>query len=254
MIKVKKRRSIKASIIRHLREWHRRLGIFAAFFLIFLSISGIALNHTNFLSLAHQPIKNTWLLEHYGIKPASKVSFYHQKQISVTDHYVWLDTKLLIESAEPVISVGKFQQFWLVASRSMLSIFTEQGELVDQLDSAMGLPNNIIGLSVEPNHLLVKTPTGYYQTDNNFFEWQRVTRLIAPKWLKPVDASDQELAVVQLQYKSQFLHWERVILDAHSGRLMGDIGVLLMDVVAIMLILLSVSGLYIWIRYARAKR
>jgi uncharacterized iron-regulated membrane protein len=45
-----------------------------------------------------------------------------------------------------------------------------------------------------------------------------------------------------------------VMLDAHSGRIFGDLGVLFMDIVAIMLILLSVSGIYIWLRYARSKR
>ena len=85
-------------IIRHLREWHRKLGIVAAFFLIFLSLSGIALNHTDTLSLAHSPIKNSWLLDHYGIASPRDVRFYANNNLLVTDNLVWLDDKLLFES------------------------------------------------------------------------------------------------------------------------------------------------------------
>ena len=53
-------KSLHSRLIRHLREWHRKLGIIAAFFIIFLSISGVALNHTTALSLSHQPITNTF--------------------------------------------------------------------------------------------------------------------------------------------------------------------------------------------------
>ncbi len=67
---------LHSRLIRHLREWHRKLGIMAAFFIIFLSLSGVALNHTTTLSLAHQPISNLWLLDLYGISPPNDVRIY----------------------------------------------------------------------------------------------------------------------------------------------------------------------------------
>ena len=116
---VKKR--ITASIIRHLRKWHRKLGILAAFFLIFLSITGIALNHTNYFSLAHQPITNAYLLSHYGIHPPSNVRFFNQKQFSVTEQLVWLNEKLLLESQTPIVGIGQYQQFYLIGNAGEVS-------------------------------------------------------------------------------------------------------------------------------------
>ena len=78
--------------------------------------------------------------------------------------------------------------------------------------------------------------------------------LVEPVWATHVNATKEELNFAQKQYRSRFLNWERVILDAHSGRLFGNIGVIFMDIVAIMLILLSISGIYIWLRYAKSKR
>ena len=73
--------SLHTRLIRHLREWHRKLGIIAAFFIIFLSLSGVALNHTTALSLDHQPITDKWLLDHYGIAPPSDVRFYQNNTL-----------------------------------------------------------------------------------------------------------------------------------------------------------------------------
>ena len=63
----------------------------------------------------------------------------------------------------------------------------------------------------------------------------------------------QQTTHAEILYQSQYLTVERIVLDAHSGRLFGDIGVFFMDIVAVLLILLSLSGLYIWLRHKQNK-
>ena len=163
------RNTLHNRIIRHLREWHRRLGIMAAFFLIFLSISGIALNHTEGLKLSKIKITNQFLLNYYGIKPPQNIRFY--QNISITDNQVWLNDNLLIESDQAVITSGKFGQFYFVLSKDQLSLFTEQGEMVEQITPIMGLPEAISNVSITGNQLVVNTADGYLQTDENFLDW-----------------------------------------------------------------------------------
>jgi len=254
MIKRKSSQSIRNRIIRHLREWHRRLGIFAAFFLIFLSVSGIALNHTTLFSLAHQSISSPLLLNHYGIKPPSDVRFYQQKQWLVTEQLVWLGDKLVFESDEPIISISKFQSYNLLVTTKQIVIFTSEGELVDKIDSSSDLPVPITAFSATSDHIIINTPEGYYQGDSDFFDWQKINTLVEPSWVTHISVTKDELTFAQRLFQSQFLNWERVILDAHSGRLFGNLGVLFMDIVAFILILLSISGIYIWLRYAKNKR
>jgi len=254
MTKKKTKNSIRKRLNRYLRDWHRRLGIFAAFFLIFLSVTGIALNHTTLFSLSHQSIYSPWLLSHYGIKPAVDVRFYQQKNWLVTDQLVWLKDKLVFESDETVVSLAKFQSYTLLATRSQLVLFTETGEIVEQLDSSSDLPVPISAINITGDKIVLKTADGYYQSDSDFMDWQNVQTLIKPAWISNELASQVELTVAQRQFQSQFLNWERVILDAHSGRLFGDVGVWFMDIVAFILILLSISGIYIWLRYSKSKR
>ncbi|MEW6983690.1 PepSY-associated TM helix domain-containing protein [Colwelliaceae bacterium 6471] len=249
-----KSRPIQHRIIRHLREWHRKLGIFAAFFLIFLSVTGIALNHTNLLQLAHQPISNGILLDHYGIKSAQDIRYFNDNELSVTDNFVWLNDVLLLESDTPIISIGQFQQYYIVATTKQLHIYDLAGELVDRIDQMTGLPAEIQAVALTDNNLLINTELGYFQTDINLFEWQSIATLIEPTWLMGNDVEPTILESANQRYRSQFLTLERIIVDAHSGRIFGNFGVIFMDIVAIMLILLSLSGIYIWIRYAKAKR
>ena len=246
------RNTLHNRIIRHLREWHRRLGIMAAFFLIFLSISGIALNHTDGLHLSKVKITNQFLLDYYGIKPPTNIRFY--QDISITDNQVWLKDKLILDSDVEIITAGKFSQFWFVVADSQLSLFSEQGELVDQISPMMGLPKAITAISTSKNHLIVNTPTGYFQTDENFIEWLAINTLVEPNWIKTENVAADVRNNAINRYQSQYLTLERIFVDAHSGRILGTLGVLLMDLVAIILVLLSISGLYIWLRYNRAKR
>lgn len=254
-------KSLHSRLIRHLREWHRKLGIIAAFFIIFLSISGVALNHTTALSLAHQPIKSTLLLDHYGIAPPSDVRFYQQSSLQVTNNFLWLNNKLLLESSSDIVAASfisttqdSSSHIILAVSSNQIYLFNQQGDLIDQLGEELGIPQNINALSVDKNNIIVRTSTGYFQTDTDFFEWKKVVFVMEPNWVNPVAESEKLMTKAKLAYRSQFLTVERIILDAHSGRIFGLFGVLFMDAVAVLLILLSLSGIYIWLRYARAKR
>ncbi|HSH28473.1 MAG TPA: PepSY domain-containing protein, partial [Thiohalobacter sp.] len=49
-------------------------------------------------------------------------------------------------------------------------------------------------------------------------------------------------------YRGEVLPLERVLLDLHSGRIFGRHGYLVMDVAAVLLIALALSGSLIWLR------
>mgnify|MGYP000582268774 CR=1 FL=1 len=254
-------KSLHSRLIRHLREWHRKLGIIAAFFIIFLSVSGVALNHTTTLSLAHQPISNTWLLDHYGIASPNDVRFYQQGSLIVTNNLLWLDGKLLLESDSDIIATTFIQSTQNSSLKTVLTIASNQvylsnhqGDLIDKLGAEIGVPENINAVSIDDSNVIVRTTAGYFQTNTDFLNWQKINFAIEPNWITANKVSVKAATNAEIAYRSQFLTLERIILDAHSGRILGLFGVLFMDAVAILLILLSLSGVYIWIRYARAKR
>jgi hypothetical protein len=245
---------------RTFRKWHRKLGVFAAFFIVFLSVTGVALNHTDSLSLAHKPIKSSWLLDHYGIASPQDIRFYQQGNIQITNKSVWLLEELLFESDSNIVSVGQLSikndqhKVFVIATHTSILLYSLKGELIDMLGSESGVPEAIKAMSISGEQLIIESASGYYQTDSDFFNWQIIQPINKPKWLQSEVASASQIQQAELAYRSQFLTFERIILDSHSGRFFGDIGVVFMDFIALLLILLSISGLYLWLKHSKNGR
>jgi len=256
----KKAKLFSQQLNRTFRKWHRKLGVFAAFFIIFLSVTGLALNHTDGLSLAHQPIKNTWLLDHYGITAPKNIRFYQQQTIQVVNNSIWLKGHFLFESDSEIISVGQLllkydqQKVFVVATRQSILLYNGNGELVDMLGTESGVPEKIRAMSINAGQVIIDSENGYYQTDSNFFDWQLIQPIATPQWLQPEEASDDKIKQTELAYRAQYLTLERIILDSHSGRILGEFGVFFMDFIALLLILLSISGLFLWVKHNKHTR
>jgi len=234
--------------------WHRRLGVLSAFFVLLLSITGIALNHTDELSLSHQAIHNSWILNHYGIKAPTDLRFYQNSNVMITDNFVWLDNNLLVETPTKIIAAGKLHSYITIVMEDQIYLYDQQGILVDHLDGNVGLPHDIQKVNFADKALILKTPQRYWKSDEQLLNWFELSLNEEPKWASSSEMSNQQIEKFQGYFRSRFLTLERIFLDIHSGRIFGMVGVLVMDTVAVLLILLSLSGLYMWLRSIKAKR
>jgi len=134
-----------------------------------------------------------------------------------------------------------------------LSLYLEQerGELVERLMPTQGI--SALGLTPE-QELRVRTPAGLYQPDSEFISWEKLSDNAGRiRWILPQSppAALQE----KLTAQAPILPWERMLLDLHSGRLLGSWGVYLMDAVGVLLLILAPTGFFIWLQqwYRRRK-
>lgn len=58
----------------------------------------------------------------------------------------------------------------------------------------------------------------------------------------------------QAEYASEILTLDKLLLDIHTGRAFGSVGEFLMEGAAIALILLSISGCYMWYKKPEPKK
>ncbi|MFT5351416.1 MAG: hypothetical protein ACI9MF_002239 [Gammaproteobacteria bacterium] len=49
-------------------------------------------------------------------------------------------------------------------------------------------------------------------------------------------------------YRGKGLSLERILLDLHSGRLLGNAGVFIVDLAALFFVFLALSGSWMWLR------
>jgi len=229
--------------------WHRYVGLLAALLTILLAVTGLALNHYSALGLGNRHIQNEWLLDQLDITaPASASGFRsHGHQAVLLEPWIWLGNKQLAGEYSKITGLVSLDGMLILSTPGELQILTMQGELIDRLRSQDGLPNAIRRIGrTESARLVIETPLGQFQADHDILNWSSLND--DASWSRSFVPEATTLHQLQQRWRQQSLSWGRLILKLHSGRILGDKGVLIMDGAAILLLFLSVSGFWIWLR------
>lgn len=231
-----------------IQKWHRKIGIMTALFVVFLAISGIALNHSHSFNLNKTFIKSNWLLDVYNIRPDGEAVGFasNGNQITQLGGRIYFNESEISRDVEKLVGVIKLDGMLVIGFDGQLLLMTEQGELIEHLTGKEGVPAGMraIGLS-EDKDVIIKAAHGFYQVDLDELEWQEFDHLEAVWSKKAAIPTELEQSLLN-QYRGTGLSWERVLLDFHSGRILGEWGVYLVDLAAILFLILAISGIWMW--------
>lgn len=246
-----KRKPWRAKLLRSLFIWHRNLGLTAALFVTLLATTGLLLNHTHELSLDSRYIKSALILDWYGIKAPERMSTFTAGSTAVTEvgTQIYRNTALIPQASPPLRGAVDAYGMVIIGVKNQLLLLTPAGELIERLDSEEGVPAGIqaLGLNVAGD-LVVKTTHGLYRTDSNILEWHETPE--APvHWVAASQPSQELRAALQEAYRGTGLSVERILLDIHSGRILGERGVYFVDTVAVLFLMLAISGVWLWGRH-----
>jgi len=234
-----------------IHKWHRKIGVTAAIFVMLLVFTGLLLNHTDELNLHNIFIKNNLLLDWYHIQPKGNVNGFSVDQhwFVQIDSHLYFDQKEIMDHIEELIGVVMLNNEFVVALDGSMLILTSSGDLVEGLSGAEGVPSGIksIGLS-EAGEIVIKAAHGDYLADLEATEWNEEEGLIV-NWSVPKEIPKELIEQLLILYRGTGLPVERIILDIHSGRILGHAGVLLVDFMAILFLLLAMSGVWMWYKY-----
>ncbi len=234
----------RKKIHKQLRKIHRYVGLASFIILCWLSISGLFLNHTDWLKLSEKQVHNGVVLSFYNIPEPDfslGVRLNNQWIFSVNDDIYLQNYGALIGDKRFVSALLK-DDFIIVASTNELLLFTQSGEYIDNLT----LDSSITKIGLAGSSVVVGTKAGNFLINKDYTQASDYDKNTVVAWKKQgVIPSGLREKVLSKVGKSVSL--QQVFLDAHSGRILGIVGVYFMDFMAILLILLGVSGLVIWI-------
>jgi len=97
--------------------------------------------------------------------------------------------------------------------------------------------------------VIINAAHGNYLADVDVPEWQEVQETLLVHWSASGDIPKDLVEQLLILYRGKGLPLERVILDIHSGRILGQAGVLLIDFMAVLFLLLAMSGAWMWFKY-----
>jgi len=228
--------------------WHRYLGLVAAAFVLILSLTGLILSHTDSLKLGSLKVGSETLLGWYGIKaPDSAVSYMAGKHwISRFGKKIYINGKEITGVQASLTGALSAADVIVVSQKDTVLLLTDKGELIESLNGAHGVPDGIRQIGLNSNgQIVVRTSDRDYTVDNNFFEWKK-TKVDNAEWATTAALPETIFDKMSKAYRGSGLSLERVMLDIHSGRILGEWGVYLMDGVVVLFLVLSISGVWVW--------
>jgi len=244
--------------LRSLYLWHRYMGLSAALLVMILALTGIFLNHTEKFKLDSQFIENPWLLDWYDIEPPQRIISYVAKNntVSLVEDQLYLNKQFISGHYDSLAGAIYFQDMIVVAIDKQLLLFTTEGELIERLIDINGQSLTLGAIGKIGDDLVIIQTDHTLLTDVDFNHWQSPStqQLANAQWSSPSGLSIEAQQQLTHRYRANILTLERIMLDLHSGRIMGNTGVLIMDAAAVILLLLSLSGIWIWLqqRFKRA--
>jgi len=241
-------------ISRLLRRWHRQIGIAAAGFFLFISLSGLLLNHGETFELDSVHLGTPWLMAWYGLKPSvPEQGFEHDGLIFAAQGDTWVLSQHKLKSGhgEPLGAVLAAGQIWIATSEE-IDLFDADGRLVDKIEHDLlpGTPIRRIGSW--NGQLLANVGSEIFATADGI-AWVHLASNPQMTWsrLQPLSAKQQQALA---PFFAPSLPLQRIVADIHSGRIFGRYGVLLVDALAAALLLLAGSGLWMYYKTGGNKR
>ncbi len=240
---------------RILLRWHRWVGLYVSLFAILLALTGLLLNHTETFKLDEKPIRSTMILKWYGLEP---------EQLSQQQHYpfsagrvtyitpdVLVNDSKVAECSTPPNTVLEHQNELLVICQEKILLLTLSGELAEIIDSSYGLPVPIDAAVINDEGVLLRSGQLFFRLDpasGTIFpgDYQNAFNTDVP--IDDLNSANSTSAM------AHSIHWERLLLDLHSGRLFGQWGVWLFDIAALCIIFLALSGVWNWLQLRKKTR
>ena len=234
---------------RGMRSLNRSVSTLAVIFVLLLSTTGLLLNHSIDLKLDKHYLTWPWLLNHYGVNSVQADAVYLLDHLVITQlgNEVFVDAKPVTHTQRPLLGGITLDDVVILATDDALILLTADGEFIERMGAAAGVPPMIQNIGLYHGEPVIQTRQGLWRSDFMLEKWESIS-LQGVGWsaASPMPESIKQELV-------HYIHGEGVsvdqfLLDLHNGRILGSIGVWLLDFVGVLMIVLSLTASLIWLR------
>ena len=239
--------SPKLLLLLFLRRWHARIGFAAVVFFLFLAVTGFVLNHAADLGLDTKYVHAAWLARWYGLAPEPPRHLFRagpHDLIAANGRWL-LDGRISGEAFPQPIGLVELQDMVVVASSAALYLYGKDGALIERLDRSELPGSPVRAIGSEERRLVLRTGAGTFES-TDALSWRPAPR-DAIAWSAPAELSPAEREHYR-ELLEPGVSVQRLLQDVHSGRFAGRFGPLVVDLLAVFLALLSLSGAWLFLK------
>jgi len=231
-----------------IQKWHKKIGVYITIFVIFLAISGIALNHSEKFKLNTTFVKMEWLLNLYQIGPASEPIGYLSSNnwVIQVGKRIYFNNKEIINDANKLVGMVKINDTYVIAYDGKLMLLNKKGEILELLTGVEGVPAGMTKIGYDEQYnIIIKSAHGYYRVNLDILQWSEYD-FINANWSSTSKITEPLKANILEQYRGTGLTAERTLLDLHSGRIFGKWGLYFVDLIAVLFVFIALTGIWMW--------
>lgn len=223
---------------------HRYLGLAICIFVIHLALSGIFLNHSDDLKLNKIYINTPWVLQQYNLEVPKADNVYTIKN----NNFIRIDQEVFF-NAEPIlfiendfVGVVKRDDKYILADNKNLHVMNNEGLLLTTLSD---LPFSIKRIGMFDDQIYIEDYKDIIWSSTTLNDWENSSDN-SVEWSKKGVITKVNQEKIKKYFIGNGISLEQVILDFHSGAIFKKMGKVFFDVISILLITLSISGIYLW--------
>ncbi|MCX4187424.1 PepSY domain-containing protein [Methylophaga sp. OBS4] len=230
-----------------MQSLHRSMGVVVAIFLLLFAVTGVILNHSNQFKLDQRYLNWNWLMAHYGIGDVEPDAAYllDNKIISQFDTQLFVDARPVTHIHRPLLGGITLEDLIVLATDDELILLTREGDFVERMGGEAGIPGSIQNIGMHHGEPVIQTHNGMWRSNFMLDVWEPIS-LLGVTWSVSHPMPESVAADLQQYFYGQGVSVEQVLIDIHNGRILGNIGVWLVDILGILLVVLAFTGLWMW--------
>lgn len=249
----------KSRVKRFSRSLHAFLGLCVLIPLLLFTITGVLLNHKMDLGLDQKRLTSEFIMRQYGVvfdgQPKAwdlgvSGSFSEWNEESV------LNNSLIILDGQSVGAV-EINSGICVATSTQIQFFDSRSTLIEVLEPGLSLPEGVVtavGVDEKRNLVVQFGNETYVAKDKDLLEFEKIDESQSVQWATNKTLNEAEISLVKKAIIADGLPWDRVILDIHSGNILPLFGKILVDLFALGVLGLTLSGLILYRRKKKGSR
>ena len=166
--------------------------------------------------------------------------------MTLIDTRLYFNDQELPERTDALLGIVGIDDIVIAALPDALLLLTANGAIIEKITTVNGLPAGLQKIGkLDDDLFIIAAADGYFTNHAEMGDWQEL-RATAIDWSAPAPLPEASLKRVMSLYRGSGLTLERVLMDLHSGRLLGRWKVIIVDIVSLLLILSAVSGVSMW--------
>ena len=226
-------------------DLHRYIGLGICIFLVHLAITGIFLNHSIGLRLDKTFVTWPWLLNQYNLSVPEPANIFTigKNNFSTIDGEVFFNDKPIFLAEEELLGASQNRDTFILASSSTISVISNNGFIINKENV---LPFTIKNIGIYGDEIVINDSEDNIWSSESINGVWKLTENIAVEWSKEGYITPTNHEKIRKYYVGDGVSLEQVILDFHSGAIFQKVGKIFFDIISILLIILSFTGIWLW--------